>query len=129
MKTNNGRTRKLKLQKRPQDWTAEQKYQVVLDAAGLSEEELGAFLRRKGLHQVQLEQWRSRATEGAMEALSRKHSSRKNTAEARRIRNLERELRRKEKALAETAALLVLKKKAAAIWGDGDDFTGPRTER
>jgi hypothetical protein len=34
---------------------------------------------------------------------------------------LERELRRKDKALAETAALLTLRKKAQAIWGDGED--------
>jgi len=38
--------------------------------------------------------------------------------EGQRIRELEAELRRKEKALAETAALLVLKKKAQAIWGE-----------
>ena len=44
------------------------------------------------------------------------------SGEQKRIRELEKELRRKEKALAETAALLVLKKKANAIWGDrGDD--------
>ena len=39
----------------------------------------------------------------------------------RRIQELERELREKEKALAETAALLVLRKKARAIWGEGED--------
>ena len=39
----------------------------------------------------------------------------------KRIKELERELRRKDKALAETAALLVLKKKAQAIWGDRED--------
>ena len=44
-------------------------------------------------------------------------------AEAKRLRELERELQRKDKALAETAALLVLQKKVQAIWGDGDDDT------
>lgn len=48
--------------------------------------------------------------------------------EARRVRDLERELRRKDKALAEAAALLVLKKKAQAIWGDEDDNTDPENE-
>jgi hypothetical protein len=47
--------------------------------------------------------------------------------EARRVRELEKELRRKEKALAETAALLVLKKKLDAMWGDEDDDTEPRS--
>jgi transposase len=43
--------------------------------------------------------------------------------EARRVRELEKELRRKDKALAEAAALLVLQKKVQAIWGDADDDT------
>jgi hypothetical protein len=47
----------------------------------------------------------------------------KKAPEVKRIRELERDLRRKDKALAETAALLVLKKKAQAIWGDEDDDT------
>ena len=46
---------------------------------------------------------------------------RKGDAQGQRIRALEAELRRKESALAETAALLVLKKKAQAIWGDRED--------
>ena len=50
------------------------------------------------------------------------------SAEARRVRDLERELQRKEKALAEAAALLVLKKKAQAIWGDEDDDTDPKND-
>ena len=55
--------------------------------------------------------------------------SMKKSPEARRIRELEKELRRKDKALAETAALLVLKKKANAIWGDEDDDTAPSSEK
>ena len=46
------------------------------------------------------------------------------SADTRRIKELERELRRKDRALAETAALLVLQKKVHEIWGDGDDGTG-----
>lgn len=121
--------RKASRQKRPQDWTADEKLQVVLDAAPVSEEDLGAFLRSKGLHQVQLERWRSKVSEGALEALKRNRSSKKNSAEARRIRQLEGELRRKDKALAETAAILVLKKKVEEIWGAGDGHTEPRNER
>jgi predicted RNase H-like nuclease (RuvC/YqgF family) len=117
----NGKSSKAKVGKRPQDWTAEEKLEAVLEAVSLSEQELGAYLRRKGLHEAQLEQWRCRVTEAAKEALQSKSSRKKVSAEAKRVRELERELRRKEKALAETAALLVLKKKAAAIWGDEDD--------
>ena len=118
-----GKSVKAKVGKRPQDWTAEEKLEAVLESASLSEQELGGYLRRKGLHEAQLEQWRRRVTEASMEALSSKSSRKKASVEAKRVRTLERELRRKEKALAETAALLVLKKKAAAIWGDEDDST------
>jgi hypothetical protein len=49
-------------------------------------------------------------------------------ATTRRIRKLERELARKEKALAEAAALLVLKKKVEDLWEDEDDDTGEKNE-
>lgn len=117
----NGKSSKTKSGKRPQDWTAEEKLEAVLEAVSLSEEELGEYLRRKGLHEAHLAQWRRQVTEAATEALQSKSSRKKVSAEAKRVRQLERELRRKEKALAETAALLVLKKKAAAIWGSGDE--------
>ncbi len=122
-KSVNGKTSKEKVGKRPQDWTAAEKLEAVLEAASLSEQELGEYLRRKGLHEAQLEQWRLRVTDAAMEALQTRSTRKKVSAEAKQVRKLERELRRKEKALAETAALLVLKKKVAAIWGDEDDST------
>ena len=115
--------------KRPQDWPPQEKLEVVLEAASLSEEDLGEFLRRKGLHQAQLDEWRERMTKGALEELGSRRRSRKASPEAKRIRELEKELRRKDKALAETAALLVLKKKVDAIWGDVDDDTDPRNGR
>jgi hypothetical protein len=61
--------------------------------------------------------------EAASEALSKRRGSNTRTAESRKIRELERELRRKDKALAEAAALLVLKKKLAVLWEDEDDST------
>jgi transposase-like protein len=106
--------------KRPQDWTAAEKLDAVLEATRLGEAELGEFLRTRGLHREHIEQWR-RAAEGG---LARPGQA---SPEARRVRELEKELRRKEKALAEAAALLVLKKKVEAIWGDEDDDTEPRS--
>lgn len=107
--------------RRPQDWSAAEKQEAVLEAAALSEPELGLFLRRKGLHQAHLDQWREQMLHGLEQPAAKRQS--RHSAERRRIRELEKELRRKEAALAETAALLVLKKKAQAIWGDGDDGT------
>jgi transposase len=102
---------------------------VVLEAASLSEEDLGEFLRVKGLHQAQLDEWREQLTKAAAGVFGSSGRTRKTSPEAKRIRELEKELRRKDKALAETAALLVLKKKVDAIWGDVDDDTDPKNGR
>ena len=109
--------------KRPQDWTAEEKLAVVVEAAAVSDEELGAFLRRKGLHEAQLDAWRQQVLVGLGKRPAR---SSRPSAEARRVKELEKELHRKDKTLAETAALLVLQKKVQAIWGDGDDDTAKK---
>lgn len=113
--------------KRPEDWTAEEKLRAVAEAARLDDKELGAFLRREGLHQAQLDEWRS----AAMGALTKppKRPSRGRTRHEKRIRQLEGELRRKEKALAETAALLVLQGKAEALWGAGGANTDKKSEK
>jgi transposase len=108
--------------RRAQDWTPEEKLRAVVDTLGLEGEALGEYLRRHGLHREQLEQWRG----AAKAALERPASKQRAKGEAKRIKELERELRHKEKALAETAALLVLRKKVNALWGDGDDDTDER---
>ena len=107
-------------------WTGAEKLRVVMAAAGLTGTDLGAFLRREGLHEAQLIAWRE-AAETALGAPARPRPG--GSPEARRIQELERELRRKDRALAETAALLVLKKKVQAIWGDEADTTDPTSER
>jgi transposase-like protein len=108
--------------KRPRDWIAEDKLKIVLDASSLTDEQIGAFLRSKGLHQTHLDQWRSQMLDGLQNGFSPKKTRRCN-ADAKHIRSLEKELNRKDKALAETAALLVLKKKVREIWGDEDEPT------
>ena len=107
---------------RPNDWSAEDKLKAVMEASSLDDEQLGAFLRSKGLHQTHLDQWRLQVL-NALHNSSSKKKTRRNTVDAKRIRALEKELNRKDKALAETAALLVLKKKVLEIWGDEDDPT------
>lgn len=110
-------------------WTAEEKFQAVLKAASLSDEELGAFLRREGLHEATLEEWRAKVTEGATGALKAPHGKRsEKTPEARKIRELERDLNRKDKALAEVSALLILKKKYEAFLEARDGDTATRKE-
>lgn len=111
-----------KAPRRPEDWSAEERLRAVLESSRLTDDELGAFLRREGLHEATLRQWRTAALEG----LGPQRSTR---AEQKRIQELEKQLRRKDKALAEAAALLVLQKKVHAIWGDGDDDTEPKNEK
>ena len=106
--------------KRPQDWSDEAKLAAVMEAAALSDDELGAFLRSKGIHEAQLQEWRELMLSGLNPSSFQRTKTKKET---KRVRELEKELRRKDKALAETAALLVLKKKAQEIWGDEDDDT------
>ena len=117
-------------ERRPQDWTAEEKLALVLEAAAVPADELGAFLRRKGLHEAQLAEWRQQVTQGAVAALRGPTKADRKAAniEKQRIHKLEREVARKDKALAEAAALLVLKKKAQSIWGDEDDDTDPESD-
>jgi len=119
------RSKKATRGQRPQDWSPEEKLRVVVESRRLDDEELGAFLRREGLHQVQLDEWSATAHA----SLLVRKGPKKPSPESKRIRELERELRRKEKALAEAAALLILKKKAQAIWGDEDDDMELRSGR
>jgi transposase-like protein len=113
---------KVKGPKRPNDWSAEDKLKIVMEAASLDEEQLGAFLREKGVHRTHLEQWRLQMLD-ALKNKPSKNVTRGKKNDTRRIRALEKELNRKDKALAEAAALLVLKKKVHDIWGDEEDPT------
>ena len=103
-------------------WTGAEKLRVVAEARALQGSELGAFLRHEGLHDAQVVAWRA-AAEVALAEPTKPTRGRG----TKRLDELERELRRKDAALAETAALLVLKKKVQAIWGDVDDTTGVRS--
>jgi transposase-like protein len=108
--------------KSTREWTEEEKLRIVAKAMELSDEKLGAFLRREGLHESQLKQWRETLV-AALRERGRSKASKREKAAAKRIKKLERELRRKDKALAEVTALLALKKKLDALLGDEDENT------
>ena len=110
--------------RRPNDWKPEEKLRVLKEAEGLTGGALGELLRREGLHEADLDAWRA----AALSALGGDTKPSTSSAEARRVRELEKQLRRKDRALAEAAALLILKKKAQAIWGDEDGNTDPENE-
>lgn len=107
--------------RRRSERTGADKVRIVLEAAALPEGELGEFLRREGLHEQDLSRLREEVQAAAVAGFAAS-KPRGETDEQRRIKELERDLKRKDAALAETAALLVLRKKAVALWGEeGDD--------
>ena len=106
----------------PEGWTSQDKFAAVMETAALSEAELAEYCRRRGLYPAQIRAWRAaceQANDWDSAQARRLKAARKD--DGQRIKSLERELRQKEKALAETAALLVLRKKAEAIWGKDED--------
>jgi transposase-like protein len=108
--------------KNPENWSGENKLAVVIESAALNEEELAQYCRKKGLYVEQVIRWREAAAAGADTQRPLSAAERRQVQQDRKkIRRLEKELKRKEKALAEAAALLVLEKKAQAIWGDVED--------
>ena len=109
--------------KRPEDWTPEEKLRTVMEASSLSDAELGAWLRRNGIKEEHLRQWRENALSGFSARPSRASGE-----DRKHIKELERELTRKDKALAETAALLVLQGKMEALWAAEDDATRQSSE-
>jgi hypothetical protein len=105
---------------RPKDRSPEEKLRLVIEAASLPDAELGAFLRREALHEADLDRWRRDSLAGLSSQVVPKRQA--DMAESR-ARQLEKELDRKEKALAEAGALLLLQKKVREIWEDEDDDT------
>ncbi len=106
----------------PQGWAAVDKFSAVIETAAMNEAELSAYCRQKGLYPEQIKEWREACEQANdWDRNQNKQLKENRRSDSQRIKELERELLRKEKALAETAALLVLRKKAQAIWGDGED--------
>jgi hypothetical protein len=88
----------------------------------MNEVDLAEFCRKRGLFPEQIMTWRVACEQANdWERSSTARMSQATREEKKRIKVLERELARKDRALAETAALLVLRKKAAAIWGGDED--------
>ncbi len=102
-------------------WTAPAKLQAVITTAALSEVDKNAWCREHGIYPAELEQWCSSATTALADPQDARASPKVTSKDRKRIKDLERELLRKDRALAETAALLVLSKKVAAIYNWGED--------
>jgi len=103
------------------NWTAAARMEAVIATAAMDESARSAWCREHGVYPQQLQQWRASATQALAEPAEKRASPQQTKEDRRRIKELERELRRKDKALAEAAALLVLSKKIEAIFNKGED--------
>ena len=100
-----------------EQWSAEAKLAVVLETQPLNEAEKAKYCREKGLYPEQIERWRLACLSG----MSSKEPSNEPLKEARNeIKRLKRRVERKDRALAESASLLVLSKKFRALWEEED---------
>ena len=106
------------IESRPQDRDPEIKFSLVIDYFNTAEDKRGEFIRHNGVHTDHIEQWSKDMKDGLKNAGHKwsKQSSIDAQLNQKKMKELEKELIRKEKALAETAALLVLKKKVQQIW-------------
>ncbi len=106
---------------RERAWTAAARLEAVLTTAPMDEAARGAWCRKNGVYPQQLAAWRQAATEALADPEDARATPQQTRADKRRIKELERDVRRKDRALAETTALLVLAKKVEAIFNKGGD--------
>ena len=102
----------------PDNWSTQDKFLIVVETASMNETEFAEYARKKGLYVEQIKAWKDacmNANGSVAKEASRLNRELKDLEKERR--KLEKELQRKEKALEEVEALLVLSKKANAIWG------------
>lgn len=100
-----------------EQWSNEAKFAVVLETQPMNEAEKAEYCRKKGLYPDQVERWRTTCISGMSSSES---TSEPLKAARNEIKRLKRKVDRKDKALAESAALLVLSKKFQALWEDED---------
>jgi len=107
-------------EKRPQDWNLEERLKIIIESDSLSEEATSELCRTQGIFSHHIREWKQQFITGSVVSTDTK---RQVTVKSLRneIKELNKDLNRKNKALAETAALLVLKKKVNAIWGSSED--------
>ena len=100
-------------------WTAAARLEAVIATTALEETAKSAWCREHGLFPSELDGWRSAAVAALAAPEEARATPQQTRQDQRRIQELEREVKRKDKALAETAALLVLSKKLSAVFGEG----------
>ena len=117
LETHNHNGSQMTSEKRPQDWSLEERLNAIIECGNLDDIAISQYCRGKGLYPHHIQQWKKDFAKGPATKPIKSESNQLK----QEIKQLQKELNRKDKALAETAALLVLKKKANAIWGFNED--------
>jgi transposase-like protein len=114
--SNNGKI--MRREKRPTDWTAEQKLAIIIKCGALDDNGVNQLCREQGIYPHHIKQWTNDIIKNEPPKIKVPPATSKMK---RQIKALQKELNRKEKALAETAALLVLQKKVNLIWNQDEE--------
>lgn len=107
--------------KKSKEWTPEAKLKAIAESLTMTENQLGEYLRANGLHSTDLEEWKQDF-----------YSSQKGPGRPRidpelaelrsKEKELTKDLKRKDKALAEMSArIILLKKSRHLLWGEPED--------
>jgi len=106
---------------KPQNRSVNEKLKALTEFDALASEKRGEYLRKNGLHEENLNEWRKQLEEAFSPRKKSLQERQELAVEKNKVKQLEKEIRRKDKALAEVSALLILKKKADLIWGSEED--------
>ena len=103
-------------EKSPQDWNKAQRLDAIMHCHSMNDEQVSAYCRENGIYPHHLKEWKTEflSDNRGSEPVSRQEQKKLKQENKR----LQKELNRKDRALSETAALLVLSKKCQAIWGE-----------
>ena len=101
----------------PEDWSSQDKFAVIMETSSMNEAETAEYCRSKGLYPEQIKRWKQAFIQG----LEQTKPDTESKESRKKIKKLEKELLRKDKALAEAAALLILQKKVQALWAEEED--------
>lgn len=107
--------------KKSKEWTPESKLEAIIKTATMNENQLGEYLRANGLHSSDLEEWKREATSGLKAQAGRPKVDPELVELRSKEKELSKDLKRKDRALAEMSARIVLLKKSRLIWGESEE--------
>lgn len=117
---NKKNVKKINEPQRPQDKSAKDKLHAVIETMDKTEAERSAYCRQHGIYIHHLDEWKTQMLD-SLEMVKTKKNTSEHLQVINELKQLKRDLHRKDKALAEVSALLILKKKADLLWGDNED--------